>query len=633
MNAPHPRPCESAPQVTETDRKRFQTRQLGPFLLIAFVAVGARAAPPSLTLDLATLSPAADPMVRVHGYTGSGLSGLPVAGPYDIDGDGFKDSAFASFLADPLGRVNAGELYVIFGNGSFGDTLDTANASDTRILRIIGEATSENAGSELWIDDVTGDGVGDLLIARQNYSPDPLLHPPARSGAGALTIIRGGPELRALAGVTTLDLAAPPPSVSWTTLVGAAAGDRLGIWMRTGDITGDGLADVVVAADQADAMGANSGEAYLLRGGPHWSGRGIVDLQSFGSTALAGDIARVRPPAGSNAFHFGGSCDIAHLDGDANGEILVAATLNRASAALPPAGATEPFQASGGKFRGALYIVWGEAFSGPLWPEGLSLSVDDPGIIRTRIQGGLGNTHFGEEILGGRDYDGDAQPDLFVGDIIGNLQHLSGENRPFSGSGHVFYDAASLRGLDFDLDNPPSGLVTTTILGAAALDIAADTAMDGDFDGDGRDDLAIGSPQADPLGRTLAGTIDIFHGRSGPWPSVVDLKEANLPASSALRLTRILGALGNASNTDLGDMICYSATAGDLDGNGTVDLIFNEMAGNGIASGTDDVGTLLILSGTLTASSPVPVLPAVLHSVLVAALLLTGGGLLHRLRR
>ena len=81
---------------------------------------------------------------------------------------------------------------------------------------------------------------------------------------------------------------------------------------------------VVVAADQADAMGANSGEAYLLRGGPHWSGRGIVDLQSFGSTALAGDIARVRPPAGSNAFHFGGSCDIAHLDGDANGEILVA---------------------------------------------------------------------------------------------------------------------------------------------------------------------------------------------------------------------------------------------------------------------------------------------------------------------
>ena len=80
-------------------------------------------------------------------------------------------------------------------------------------------------------------------------------------------------------------------------------------------------------------------------------------------------------------------------------------------------------------------------------------------------------------------------------------------------------------------------------------------------------------------------------------------------------------------------MICYSATAGDLDENGTVDLIFNEMAGNGIASGTDDVGTLLILSGTLTASSPVPVLPAVLHSALVAALLLTGGGLLHRLRR
>ena len=133
---------------------RFITYTLAGVCLLG-ATIGAHAAPPALTLDLANLSPATDNMLRVHGYTGSGLAGLPVAGPADIDGDGNNDTAFSSFQADPLGRTDAGEIYIAFGNGAFGDTLDTANASDSRLLRILGEGTRENAGSEIWIDDVT----------------------------------------------------------------------------------------------------------------------------------------------------------------------------------------------------------------------------------------------------------------------------------------------------------------------------------------------------------------------------------------------------------------------------------------------------------------------------------------------
>ncbi len=566
-------------------RRSHVRARLGAFgclaaLLVSPGGAGAR------VLDLATVSLETGRLLRAAGSTGDGSFGLPVAGGNDVDGDGLPDFAFAAMRADPLGRTGAGQIHLLLGTGQISGLRDTAVAQADALL-FVGAGPAEATGSELWMDDVTGDGLGDLLIARQNFSPAP-----DRIGAGALTIVPGAPALRAAAEtLLPVDLAAPPAELAMTTIVGANAFDRLGIWMRTGDVTGDGVADLVVGADQVSESGeVHRGAVYVIRGGPHLAGAGSIDLADFGTTALPGHIVRIEPPPGSAHAHFGATVQIADLDANGRSEVLVAAALSRAGAALPAAGAAAgTAHANGGTLDGTLHILWDDNFAEP-WPEALDFAVSAAPGSHTEIDGATCHRRFGEEILGGLDYDGDGRADLFVGDLTADC---AAESRPLAGAGMILFDVATLRGLHFDLDAPPPGLATTSFFGASAGDLAGDTALHGDFDGDGRADLAFSSPHAAPLARESAGELYVFFGGTKPWPATVDL--ASLPAADTLRSLRIFGAHGAAPG-DAGDTLAYSAAAGDLDGDGADDLIVNEMTGNGTAPAAIDVGNLLVIA-------------------------------------
>jgi len=553
--------------------------------VLLWLAAGASAE--TRVIDLGGISTTEGTLLRVQGSTGNGAFGVPIAAGRDCDGDGRLDYAMAAMLASPLGRAQAGEVYLVFGDGTTGGTLDTAGF-DPRILKIAGEGRGETSGSEIWIDDVTGDGLGDLLICRQNFSPTP-----ARRGAGALSIVAGGTGLRSQAqSLEHLDLANPPPGIKVTTLIGASETDRLCVWARSGDVTGDGVRDIAIGADQeSSAAGVHGGAVYLLRGGAHLASGQRIDLASFGATAFAGDIARITPPAPNAEFHFGGTVQIADLDGNGRSEVLAAATLNRAGASLPPAGVGAPTHGSGGTTDGTLYIAWDDNFLVGPWPAGFHFAIDAaPGSV-TILDGGAGNVSFGEEILGGLDYDADGQADLFVGDLVASPQ-----GRAQAGMGHVFYRARDLKGVAADLDALPPGVRTpTNVLGAAPGAISSDTALQGDFDGDHIADLAIGAPHADPQGRNNAGVIDVIHGQRSAWPASIDL--AAPPA--AVRITQIQGAHGD-QGSDAGDTLAYSGTAADIDGNGLMDWVINEMTGNGAAPTAVDVGNLIVLSGALS---------------------------------
>lgn len=574
------------------DRKSVD-RLLFAYVLAAVLggpAIGS--AQPAVTIDLASTSTSTGILRRVFGSEGDGSRGVPVAGGFDCDEDGFADYAFASIQAGPLGRTKAGITYLTFGTGSLSGILDTAG-THANVLKIAGDVDNETCGSELWMDDVTGDGIGDLLIGRQNFTPDE-----SRIGAGALTILVGGAELRAYAAnLQFLDLRSPPMGITLATFVGPTSSARLGIWMRTGDVTGDGVADIVVGADQEPGSGdVHSGAVYVIRGGAHLAATQTIDLASFGSTALAGHIAKIVPPVNSIHHHFGATCQIADLDGNGRAEVLAATALNRAGATIQPAGGggSDGF---GGSADGTVYIAWDDNFTGNPWAAGFSFSMSSPPGSRTILRGGVKNISFGEEILGGLDYDNDGNADLFVGDIIGD--GTDAQNRPASGTGHVIYDAASLKGLDTDLDSY-AGTVTT-ILGAAIGDIAGDTAMHGDFDGDGIADLGISSPEANPLGRSDAGAIHVLFGQTGVWPTTIDL--AALPATG-VRIAAAYGAHGN-SGLNGGDVLSYSAAAGDLNEDGRVDIITNEMQGDGVLPAAEDVGNLILISGRALAGETV----------------------------
>jgi hypothetical protein len=134
----------------------------------------------------------------------------------------------------------------------------------------------------------------------------------------------------------------------------------------------------------------------------------------------------------------------------------------------------------------------------------------------------------------------------------------------------------------------------TKILGAGPGDISGDTAMQGDFSGDGIADLAVCSPHSSPLRRTFAGSIHLFFGRAGGWPDLVDLRSP--PGAAELDLAAVYGAHGSFG-VDRGDTLCYSGAAADLDGDGLTDLMSNEMVGNGLLPGSVDVGNLVLLGG------------------------------------
>ncbi len=567
--------------------------KLGDATLLAILAAAPpAAAQPLVTLDLAAVSPEDGVVRRVYGATGTGQFGVPVAGGHDVDGDGRTDYAVAYFTADPPGRGNAGEVDLIFGDGTLGGFLDTA-ADSPALLRVFGAVAQETAGAEIWIDDVTGDGLGDLLIGRQNF-----LGPAARIGAGALTVMAGSPALRGLADDSrTVDLASPPGELTLATFVGAGELDRLGVWMRTGDVDGDGVADIVVGADQEDLEGEeNRGAVYVIRGGGHLAHTQTIDLRDFGATALAGHIAKITPPSPAAGFHFGATCQIADLDGNGRGEVLVAAALLRAGASVPAAGAPPGAAESvGGSPEGTLYIAWDDNFPSAAWPPGFSFDAGAPPGSRTVIDGGELNLKLGEEILGGEDYDGDGRADLFVGDLVGAAPFTE-LRRP--GVGYVFYDAAALKGRVVDLGSLPAELRLTTIAGPSANAIGADTAAHGDFDGDGFADLAFCSPHGSPAGRFHAGIAHVLYGRDGGWPAAVDTAAGNLPPPPAVRVAELWGAAGAGS--DRGDTLGYSAAAGDVDGDGRSDLVINEMLGNAL-DGSADVGNLLLVDGAALA--------------------------------
>ncbi|HVR30432.1 MAG TPA: hypothetical protein VMS86_12975 [Thermoanaerobaculia bacterium] len=621
-------------------------RRLSCAAITALLCVHSMAArgEPTRVIDLLAFGTPADELTRLYGSAGDGSRGVPVAGGWDVDGDGLPDSAFSAVTASPLGRNKAGEMIVVFGSGMLGGFVTTAHF-DPGLLTIAGQHACEIAGVEIEIADVTGDGIGDLLIGRQNHSPTWEDRP----GAGALTILLGGQALRDHAETLAhLDLDCVRPDapeeceplvagMTAITFVGAASYDRLGIWMRAGDVDGDGIDDIVVGADQVDKvvggeLETNRGAAYVIRGGAHLAAMKTIDLAAFGTMSfdadLDGHVALLEPPAGSGAigakpgYHLGATVHIGDLDGNGRGEVLAAASLNRSNASLGlgddcASGGTA--ESNGGPDHGEVFIAWDDHFPMMPWASGYTIDLTCPSPNLTCLRGSPvapTNGELGEEMLAGLDYDGDGTPDLFLGDLTGNPDPGGPGDRPLAGLGHVFFNAAALKGVDARLDEllaaPPAGLRHTLIVGPSVIAIGADTATHGDYDGDGIADLAVCNPKDDPQGRDSAGTVHVLYGEIGGWPAVIDLAPANLPSPEAVRIVEIQGAFGG-NGGDGGDTLCYSAAGGHVDLDGVPDLLINEMEGNGFMPDPEnpgqllpaaDVGNLLLISGAALLERP-----------------------------
>ena len=234
-----------------------------------------------MAIELSTIAAGTGGFV-VNGETAPDKSGWSVAAAGDINGDGLADL----LVGAPSAAVGFGRTYVVYGRtGGTVALTDIAGVSGGFVAG--GTMPTDTAGNSVsGIGDVNGDGFDDFLVG----APHNALAGP---NAGRAFVVFGG------SGLGNVDLADVAAGSGGFAIDAPAAASYVG-WSvsGTGDVNGDGIADLIVSAWNESASGRTySGRSYVVFGK---GGTAAVEL-----TAVAGGTGGF-VINGAGACHYSG---------------------------------------------------------------------------------------------------------------------------------------------------------------------------------------------------------------------------------------------------------------------------------------------------------------------------------------
>ncbi len=318
---------------------------------------------------------------------------------------------------------------------------------------------------------------------------------------------------------------------------GEAAGDESGFSVSSaGDVNGDGLDDLIVGAWGADPSARpNAGKSYVVFGKANG---GAINLSA---------IADTNNPTGGFVINGEAVLDWSGWSvssaGDVNGDgldDLIVGTSNIGSNA------------------GKSYVVFGKANSSAI---NLSVIADasNPtgGFV---INGEVADSRSGHSVSSAGDVNGDGLDDFIVG-----AYGADPSGKSYAGKSYVVFGKANSSAINLsaiaDASNPTGGFVINS---EATNDYSGSSVSSaGDVNGDGLDDLIVGTKGADPSGRSNAGKSYVVFGKVGS--SAIDLStiaDASNPTGFVIN--------GEVENDYSGSSV---SSAGDVNGDGLDDLI------------------------------------------------------------
>ena len=291
-----------------------------------------------------------------------------------------------------------------------------------------------------------------------------------------LAILLGGQQAWALPPAIDLDTTS-----AGLTVYGDAAQDYSGRAVAAGDINGDTIDDLIIGANYADtAGGEDAGETYVIYGGPSLPSTIDLDFASADLTVYGDDAED----------HSGHAVAAADINGDTTEDIIIGAK----------------YADPGGRSRaGKTYVIYGS----PSLPSTIDLDSTNADLT---VYGDDADDESGTSVAAG-DIDGDTTDDLIIGAYGASPAGGSG-----AGETYVIYGGPGLPAT-IDLDSTSASL---TVYGDNPYDGSGYSVAAGDIDGDGTGDLIIGATGADPPGLSNAGKTYVIYGDPS-LPSTIDL--------------------------------------------------------------------------------------------------------------
>ena len=416
--------------------------------------------------------------------------------------------------------------------------------------------------------DFNGDGFADLAIGAPKKNT-----PSSVTDSGAVFVIYGSAD-----GLVPAGGAGIPATQFWsqnTTGVPdtSEAGDRFGSALAAGEFNGDEFSDLAIGINGEDFDNIeNAGRVVVIYG----SANGLTATDPSVPAARDFDLRDV------------GICPLGCFDQEALGSALAWGDFNGDSVGDLAIGAPG-FSTITSSFRteaGAVWVLFGREGEGLTTAGQQFLDQETPGVPESSEDG----DHFGAVLAGG-DFNGDGTSDLAIGSPgetslgladVGFVAVLFGRTNPFSGN-----DSRSFQENDFI-----GGLVGIPNLPGsggppAAGDEFGTSLAAGDFNGDGKVDLAIGAPERN----NAAGMVFIARStNSGALATLAFFTQS---------------ALVGAGGSESGDRFGFALAAGDFNANGFTDLAIGVPYEDVVSNGQSirNAGEVNVVYGTSTAGS------------------------------